>query len=180
MKLLRSIALVALAFLTALSPFVSATPLPSGQKDPAALIRAAAQTTGAPHFTREEITAALAGSLEAALIILPQTGAAAEAAPLLRGVHKALKEGVLFEDQIRKDLASAYKTLSGGADWGIPKELTDASEAKKGIEAAKKIGLGLLDSALTEWKAGHAVPAAQRLVSFVLLVVTPVQANGLA
>jgi hypothetical protein len=173
-------ALVSLVVLAALGPAVSAGPLPSGQKDPEALIRAAVQVTGAPHFSREEITAALAGSLEAALLILPPTGAAADAAPLLQGVHKALREGVLFEDRIRQDLASAFKMLSGGKDWGIPKELTDESEAKKGIEAARKIGLELLESALAEWRAGRAVPAAQRLVSFVLLVVTPIKAPGRA
>ncbi|GEM_PF-541361 len=180
MKKLLSFALIAGVSLAALGPRLSAGTLPAGQKGPEALIRGAAAVTGAPHFSREEITKALADSLEAALLILPKTGAAAEAAPLLRGVQASFTGGVLFEDKIRKDLAAAFKLLSGGKDWGIPKKLTDASEPKKGIELATKIGLELLDSALAEWKAGRAVPAAERLVSFVILVVTPIEAPGQA
>ncbi len=68
-----------------------------------------------------------------------------------------------------------YKSLAGKA-WEIPKEITACAQPKDGIKLATKICLDLVDSALVEWKAGRSDQAVIRLLSFVLLVITPIQA----
>jgi hypothetical protein len=168
------IALVAVIVLGLLS---FGGPLPRQvRKNPEALIRGAFAIVNASHFSRDEINKALVDVLDASLLILPKTPAAEKCGSRIKAVRKMMTGGEIFSDQGREDLRSAYKLISGGSAWDLPKELTAASDAKRGIEQATKICLGLLDSALAEWNNGRAEQAVIRLVSFVLLVVTPIQA----
>ena len=119
---------------------------------------------------------ALVEVLDASLMILPNTDYADEFRSRIEWVRDSLKEGDLFSDKARQYLGLAYKLVAGGSLWQIPEELNDRRSAKKGIERATEICVELLDSALAERKAGNDEKAVRRLIAFVLLVVTPIEA----
>jgi hypothetical protein len=131
---------------------------------------------GKPHFSREEVTQALGEALDASLMILPASDGAVEVRSRLEAVRKMFAEGALFEDKIRQYLGLAYKTVSGGQSWEIPAELKSAYLEADIMARAKKICGALLDSSLAGHRAGRDGAAVRDLLSFVIFVVTPVEA----
>jgi len=171
MKGLTTIALIGLVLVLAVTPA-----LPGQETDPEALIIGARAVVLNPDFSRDAITKALADVLGASLLILPKTDYAAEFRSRIEWVRGSLKNGDLFSDKARQYLGLAYKLVAGGSLWQVPAELKAADSAKKGIERATEICGQLLDSALTERKAGNNEKAVRYLLEFVLLVVTPIEA----
>lgn len=153
----------------------SAAPVRGAQADIETAVRNARAVLTAPHFSKEEITKALVGALEASLSILPRSAATKDSASRLESVAAAMKAGGMLSDKSREDLLIVYKSLAGKA-WEIPKEITAAAKPSDGIKLATKVCLDLVDSALVEWKAGRSDQAIVRLLSFVLLVITPIKA----
>lgn len=129
-----------------------------------------------PDFSREEVTQALGEALDATLMILPASDHAAEVRSRIETVRKMFADGALLEDKIRQYLGLAYKMISGGQSWEIPAELKSAYREADIAAQAKKICGALLDSSLAEHKAGRNEEAARDLISFVIFVVTPVEA----
>lgn len=129
-----------------------------------------------PHFSREEVTQALGEALDASLMILPASDNAAEVRSRIETVRKMFTDGALFEDKIRQYLGLAYKMVAGGKAWEIPAELQSAYRETDIMAQAKKICGALLDSSLAEHKSGRDEAAVRDLLSFVIYVVTPVQA----
>ncbi len=166
-----AVAIAVLGALPAAGPSVRAA-----DKTPEALIEHARAVTLAPHFSSEEITGALVEVLDASLLILPAADYAEDFKARIGTVRKMLAEGILFSDKERQYLGFAYKLVSGGAAWKVPAELTDEARMEKSIELAKKLCVGLLDSALAELKAGRNERSVRDLVAYVLLVVTPMEA----
>jgi len=130
----------------------------------------------APHFSREDITQALVEALDAALLILPATEYAAEFKSRVGTARKMLSDGALFEDKVRQYLGLAYRMVAGGKFWEVPEELKSEYREVAVMERAKKICVKLIDSALAENKAGRHEPAVRDLVSFVIFVITPIEA----
>lgn len=129
-----------------------------------------------PHFSREEVTQALGEALDASLMILPASDHAAEVRSRIETVRKMFADGALFEDKIRQYLGLAYKTVAGGKAWEIPAELKSAYREADIMAQTKKICGALLDSSLAEHTAGRDEGAVRDLLSFVIFVVTPVEA----
>lgn len=129
-----------------------------------------------PDGSRDAILEALVDVLGASLMILPDKDYAAEFRSRIGWVRSSLKEGTLFSDKGRQYLGLAYRLVAGGGLWQVPEEIKAADTAKKGIERATEICVELLDSALAERKAGNDEKAVRRLIEFVLLVVTPIEA----
>ena len=129
-----------------------------------------------PHYSREEVTQALGEALDASLMILPASDHEAEVRSRIETVRKMFAEGALFEDKIRQYLGLAYKTVSGGKAWEIRAELKSAYLEADIMARAKKICGALLDSSLAEHKAGRDEAAVRDILSFVIFVVTPVEA----
>lgn len=129
-----------------------------------------------PHFSREEVTQALGEALDAALLVLPASDHAAEVRSRIETVRKMFADGALLEDKIRQYLGLAYKMVAGGKSWEVPEELTTVYREVEITERAKKICGALLDSSLAEHKAGRDEAAVRDLLSFVIFVVTPVEA----
>lgn len=129
-----------------------------------------------PHFSREEVTQALGEALDASLMILPASDNAAEVRSRIETVRKMFTDGALFEDKIRQYLGLAYKMVAGGKAWEIPEGLKSAYREADIMAQAKKICGALLDSSLAEHRAGRDEAAVRDLLSFVIYVVTPVQA----
>jgi hypothetical protein len=129
-----------------------------------------------PHFSREEVTQTLIEALEATLLVLPASDHAAEVRSRLETVRKMFADGALLEDKIRQYLGLAYKMVAGGKSWEVPEELKSAYREADIMAQAKKICGALLDSALAEHKAGRDEAAVRDLLSFVIFVVTPVEA----
>lgn len=171
MKKLVSVAVIAAAVLLAGAPVLEAQ-----EAGPEALIGRARAVTLSPHFSREEITQALVGVLDATLLVLPATSYAAEFKGRIDTVRKMLADGALFEDKVRQYLGLAYKLASGGQAWAVPDELASAYREADIMDRAKKICVALLDRALAGIEAGRREEAVRDLVAFVLFVVTPVQA----
>lgn len=143
---------------------------------PETLIGHARAAVVTPEGSRDAILEALIGVLDASLMILPDTDYAGEFRSRIEWVKGSYKEGVLFSDKGRQYLGLAYKLVSGGNAWQIPAELKDPGPTTKGIERATEICVKLLDSALAERKAGRNGEAVRRLLEFVLLVITPIEA----
>lgn len=165
------VALIAAAALLAGTPVLEAQ-----EAGPEALIGRARAVTLSPHFSREEITQALTGVLDAALLVLPPTSYEAEFKGRIETVRKMLADGGLLEDKIRQYLGLAYKLVTGGQGWAVPEELASAYCEAEIMDRAKKICVALLDRALAGIKAGRREEAVRDLVGFVLFVVTPVEA----
>ena len=171
MKRTISFAVIAVAVLLAGAPLLEAQ-----ETGPEALIARARAVTLSPHFSREEITQALIGVLDAALLTLPPASYAAEFKGRIETVRKMFAEGALLEDKIRQYLGLAYKLASGGRAWSVPEELASAYREADIMDRAKKICVALLDGALAGIKDGRREEAVRDLVGFVLFVVTPVEA----
>jgi hypothetical protein len=156
---------------------IAAVPVVGGQENgPEALIGRARAVSLSPHFSRDEITQALIGVLDASLLVLPETSYAAEFKSRVGTVRKMLADGALFEDKIRQYLGLAYKLVTGGQAWAVPQELESAYREAEFMERAKKICVALLDGALADLKAGRREQAVRQLISYVIFVVTPVEA----
>jgi hypothetical protein len=170
MKRRLTIALIAFAAVIAPAPA-----LRGSQAGPEAMIESARKALSAPQPATEAITKALGEALSASLLILPKTDYAEEYKSRIEGVRKTVKEGAMLSDKAYQDLGIAYKLVSGGKAWEIPAELKAAGSGKKGIEKAVEICGQLLDAALAERKAGRNEEAVRDLLSFVILVVTPIE-----
>jgi len=166
-----TIALIGAAFLLAAGPVAGAQ-----DNGPEALIGRARAITLSPHFSREEISQALIGVLDASLLVLPETSYAAEFKSRVDTVRTMLADGALLEDKIRQYLGLAYKMVAGGQAWAVPEDLKAAYREVEIMDRAKKICVALLDGALADLKAGRREQAVRQLVSFVIFVVTPVEA----
>ena len=171
MKNRLTIALTCFALLLSLGPALRAA-----QTDPEALIARARTVLNAPETQRQAITKALVDALDASLAIMPKTDHAEEFNSRVATVKKMFEDGALFEDKARQYLGLAYKLVSGNTAWAIPAELKAADGVKKGVEKATELCGKLLDSALAERKAGRNVEACRDLISFVILVITPIEA----
>lgn len=171
MKKRVSVAVIAAAVLLAGDAVLEAR-----ETGPEALIGKARAVTLSPHFSREEITQALVGVLDATLLVLPPTSYAAEFKGRIETVRKMMGEGVLLEDKVRQYLGLAYKLASGGKAWAVPEELASAYREAEIMDRAKKLCVALLDRALAAIEAGRREEAVRDLVGFVLFVVTPVEA----
>ena len=150
--------------------------LPARQAGAEELIGRARKTPMTPDAGREAILKALADALDAALLILPKTDYADEFKSRIGTVRKMFEDGALFEDKARQYLGLAYQMVSGGKSWAVPEELKSAYREVDIMERAKRICAGLLDSALAEHKAGRHESAVRDLISFVIFVITPVEA----
>lgn len=166
-----TVALIGLGLLLAATP-VLAVPEDSLE---AKIGRARAVVLG-PEGSREAITKALVDVLDATLLILPKTDYAGEFRSRVDTVKTMFEDGALFEDKARQYLGLAYKMVSGGKSWEVPEELKSAYREAAIMERAKKICAALLDSSLAEHKAGRHESAVRDLVSFVIFVITPVEA----
>jgi hypothetical protein len=170
MKRYLTIALIASA-----TVFAAAPALRGSQDKPEAMIEHARQLLSAPQPATEAITKALVDALNASLLILPKTDYAEEYKSRIERVRKMVKEGAMLSKEAYQDLGTAYKLVSGGKAWEIPVELKASGSEKKGIEKATEICGKLLDAALAERKAGRNEEAVRNLLSFVILVVTPIE-----
>lgn len=166
-----TVALIGLGLLLAATP-VLAVPEDSLE---AKIGRARAVVLG-PEGSREAITKALVDVLDATLLILPKTDYAGEFRSRVDTVKTMFEDGALFEDKARQYLGLAYKMVSGGKSWEVPEELKSAYREAAIMERAKKICAALLDSSLAEHKAGRHESAVRDLISFVIFVITPVEA----
>jgi hypothetical protein len=173
MKRNLTIALVASA-----AVIVAAPALRGSQAEPEAMIESARQALSTPQPATEAISKALVDALSASLLILPKTDTAEEYRSRIEGVRKMVKEGAMLSDKAYQDLGMAYKLVSGGKAWEIPAELKASGSGTKGIEKAVEICGRLLDAALAERKAGRNEEAVRDLLSFVILVVTPMEAEA--
>jgi hypothetical protein len=171
MKRSLTILLIGSAFLLAALPVLRAEETP-----PEVLIGRARAVALSPHFSREEITQALVDTLDASLLILPQVDYTAEFKSRIGTVRDMLTKGALLEDKIRQYLGLSYKLVSGGQAWAVPEELKSTYREAEIMDRAKKICVALLDASLADLKAGRSEAAVRDLVSFVLFVVTPVEA----
>lgn len=171
MKVRHQAIFLILAILVAAAPLAKAA-----QAGLETTVRNARAVLTAPHFSRDEITKTLVGALEASIPLLPKTAEAADSASRLTSIATVMKSGGLFSDKNREDIGLVYKRITGQA-WRVPKEILDASRPKAGIEMATQLCLKLVDSAAAEWKAGRSDKAAADLLSFVLLVITPMEAK---
>ncbi|MBM3295689.1 MAG: hypothetical protein FJY82_14390 [Candidatus Aminicenantes bacterium] len=170
MKNRLTIALLGLAFLMAAIPAFGAA-----EEGAEALIGRVRAVLQADHPQREDFTKALVAALDASLLILPETDYAEEFRARIGTVREMFKDETLFSDKGRQYLGFAYRMVSGGQPWRVPEELKTL-EPNKGIEKSKEICARLIDEALAEWKAGRNEQAVSRLIDFVLLVVTPIEA----
>lgn len=167
-------AMFVLAVLGLLLPASSSLQNPG--KSPEAMILGARATFMAPHFSRDEITKALTDVLDATLLILPESGDFQEIRSRVEIARKMFGEKELFSDKARQYLGLAYKLANGGRAWQLPEELKTPYREKNIMEQAKRVCANLIDSSLAERKAGRNDMAVLRLLEFVIMVITPVEA----
>jgi len=163
--------------LVGLGLFLAAIPVLAVPEDAAeAMIGRARNVLMTPDAGREAISGALVEVLEASLLILPQADYAEEFRSRLGTVKKMFKDGALLEEKTRQYLGFAYKMVSGGKSWEVPAKLKSAYREVDIMERGKRICAGLLDSALAARRAGRNEAAVRDLISFVIFVITPVEA----
>ncbi len=173
MKKHLTLALIASAAVMAAAPAIRGS-----QAGPEAMIESARKVLSAPQPATEAITKGLVDALSASLLILPKTDTAEELKSRIESARTMVKEGAMLSPKAYEDLGAAYKLVSGGKAWEVPAELKAPGSEKKGIEKAVEVCGKLLDAAQAERKAGRNEEAVRNLLSFVILVVTPMEAEG--
>jgi len=154
-----------------------APPLLSGSStDPETMINHARSVILGKDASRDAMLDALVEILDATLLVLPETGYAAEFRSRIEAVRKLLGDGALFSDKVRQYLALAYKLVTGGKAWQLPQELRGPYREADIMEQARKVGGRLIDSALAERRAGRSEQSVRHLLEIVLMVITPVEA----
>jgi hypothetical protein len=171
MKYFPIIVVIAAALLVAAAPVIEAQ-----ENGPEALIGRARAVSLSPHFSRDEIVQALIGVLDASLLVLPETSYAAEFKSRVETVRTMFAQKAIFEDKARQYLGLAYKLVAEGQAWAVPDELKSAYREADIMDGAKKICVALLDGALADLNAGRREQAVRQLISYVIFVITPIQA----
>ena len=171
MKKRQALALAALACL------VLAPPLLRGSStDPETMINHARSVILGPEASRDAMLDALVETLDATLLVLPETNYAGEFRSRIGTVKMMLKDGALFSDKVHQYLGLAYKLVTGGKTWRLPQELKGPYREADMMEQARKVGGRLIDSALAERRAGRNEQCIRHLLEVVLMVITPVEA----
>lgn len=173
MRTRLTIALFVLGFI-----LVSIPALRAEETGPEALITRGAAAFMGPDISTEAINKALGDILDAAVLILPQSADSEEFMSRVEIAKKTMAERSPLNDKVRQYIGFAYKLASGGKAWTMPEEMTSVYRAKDIMAQARKICQGHIDSALAELKAGRNGQAVLHLLSFVLMVITPVEAVG--
>ncbi len=156
---------------------VSAAPTVQGsEKDAESMISHAASVLLAQDRSRDAILDSLAEVLDAALLILPEADYEAEFRSRVEFAKTTFEDRILFSDKARQYLGLSYMLVTGGTSWKVPEELSPGKREKDFMAQAKRICQRLIDSALVELKAGRNEQSVRRLLEFVLMVITPVQA----
>ena len=171
MKNIRTFALAGIGLLLIAIPVLAGP-----EETPEAKIGRARAVVLSPEASREAITKGLAEALDASLLILPKTDYAEEFRSRVETVKTMFADGALLEDKARQYLGLAYKMAAGGKAWQVPEELTSAYREADIMDRAKRICAVLLDSALAARRAGRNEKAVRDLISFVIFVITPVEA----
>lgn len=171
MKNRPMIALIALGLLVAAPRGLGET-----ETKAEALISHARSVLMTPNISRDDVTAALAEALEASLLIMPKTDYADEFKSRVEVAKKMFEEKELFAGKLRQYLGLSYKLVNAGKAWQLPDELNQAYQLRPDIAQVTKTCEKLLDSALTEHKAGRDVESVRCLLEFVILVITPFEA----
>ncbi len=142
------------------------------------MISNAASVLMGSQASQDAILKALNEILEASLMIMPKTADSDEFESRVEIAEQMLEERGLFNLKSRQYLGFAYRLVSAGKAWQVPDELSSAYRQKDIMEQARRICKRLVDSALTEYKAGRNERAVRDLVGFVLMVITPLEAIG--
>ena len=174
MRTRTTIALVAAGLVLAAIP-----PLPAEDTPPEVLIRRGAAALTGPDISGKAIMKALGDILDAAVLILPQSEDSEEFRSRVDIAKKTMVERSPLNDKVRQYVGFAYRLASGGKTWKVPEGMTSLYRGKDIMAEARKICQGHIDSALAELKAGRNGQAVLHLLSFVLMVITPVEAIGL-
>jgi len=145
---------------------------------PEVMISNAASALMGSQASQDAILKALNEILDASLMIMPETEDSGEFRSRVGIAKQMFEERGLFNLKSRQYLGFAYRLVTAGLAWKVPDELSPAYRQKDIMEQAQRICKKLVDSALTEYKAGRNEEAVRDLVGFVLMVITPIEAIG--
>lgn len=143
--------------------------------DPGNMILHAHSVIMAGSASSEALKDALIEVLDAALLILPKTGADAECRSRIEVARREFDEKSVFSDKGYQYLSLAYRLMTDGIKWRIPDALSAAYKSADIMAAAKKAGQEKIDAALAGLKGGRDTEAVRNLLDYVLMVVTPVE-----
>ena len=164
--------------LAALAVLVAVTSVPAsggpGEDVEGMINRAVAVFTDHPPAAKSA-GAALADILDASLLILPATPYASQYRTLVGTAKREFQETSLFTQKAHTDLAAAYRLVAAGEEWKFPEASIRPRDEGRGIDRARVYCQAEIDSALREFRAGQRESAVGHLVSFVLLVITPIE-----
>jgi hypothetical protein len=145
------------------------------ETEAASMITHASSVIMAPSPSHDAIKAALLEILDASLLILPKTDYSDEYRSRIEVAKTQFSEQSLFSDKGHQYLSLAYRLVTAGKRWQFPEELTVPYRERDIMEQAKKLAQKLIDSALSELKAGRNEQSVRYLLELVLMVVTPIQ-----
>jgi len=89
----------------------------------------------------------------------------------VRGALEIFRQGSIFDPQAGDKLRKAYTLLNAGKSFQIPAEVSS-------IDQAVEYGRAQIQSALIQVKAGKNADAVKPLLEVVLMVITPMEAQG--
>lgn len=172
MKKLALIVAALIVVLLSVSPF-----LRGSETDPEATVAKVRDRILAPDFAPHGIEKNLIEILDVSLAILPEKEYAAEFRSKIAWVKDSFANQHMFSDKLRQYLGIAYALVSNGTSWALPEELQPPYPGEQAAIRRATAACGrLLDFALAEMKAGNNEKAIGRLIGFILLVVTPIEA----
>jgi len=163
-------------FATALL-LLSAVPiLRASETKPEEIVAKTRATILDPNFKPDGIDKILVEILDVTLTILPKKDYDADFRTRIEWVKGSFAEKQMFSEKIRQYLGLSYKLVSGGASWQVPESLNNNVGDKAGVDDAIKVCARSLESALAEMNAGRNEEAVRELLSFILIIVTPIRA----
>ncbi len=125
--------------------------------------------------SRDATKNALLEILDAALLILPNSGTAAECRSRIEVAKREFDEKSMFSDKGHQYLSLAYRLVADGKKWHVPEDIGAAYKSADIMEAARKAAQERIDGALSGLKAGRGEEAVRSLLDYVLMIVTPIE-----
>jgi len=171
MKTRITIVLITLGILLSAIPVLRCSETEAG-----AMVSHAYSVIMTPNTSTDAIMKALMEILDASVLILPKTDYSDEYRSRIEVAKKTFVERSMLNEKARQYVGLAYRLVNGGKVWQMPEEMTSAYREKDIMAQAGKISQKLVDSALSELKAGRNEQSVRYLLEFVLMVITPIQA----
>ncbi|UCE39885.1 MAG: hypothetical protein JSV17_10385 [Candidatus Aminicenantes bacterium] len=144
------------------------------EQDPKTRIIEASNSLFSPSATKETLVNSLFQFLDVVVTLTSTSQYKDEISQRIDVAKELIENDSLFNDKARQYLSFAYRMITNGQKFQMPKELDEFVTPSEAQEKAMKYSKNLIAESLSELESGHKQKAARHLLELVLMVVTPI------